>query len=380
MSIPRLELQAAVIGSRLYSTTKENHELVIDDLYLWTDSRTVLCWLRSENRQFKQFVGFRVGEILEQTDVCSWHWVPTKQNPADEATRDMVPAVLQTDSRWLNGPEFLKHEEIDWPKETKSENFEYEEELEIKRDWILHLDDSTASYLPDIRKFYSWHKLVRSTAWALRFIHNARNTEKRNGPLTIEEFAAAEVKWCQSAQLDAYPNEVSDLMKNKKIDRSSKIYTLNPIIDDNKVLRLEGRIRKSKDIPQWTKQPIILDPHHPYTRLLVQHFHSEAHHNGMEMVANKLRQRYSIPKMRMVIRSIWSHCQFCKNRRSKPQIPKMGDLPPVRVNQNRRAFVSVGMDYFGPMMIKFGKKQEKRYGVLFTCLSYSPGVGFFLVN
>jgi len=65
---------------------KENHELKINQTYFWTDSRTVLCWLTSEAHQFEQFVAFRVGEILELTEVSSWHWVPTKENPADEAT------------------------------------------------------------------------------------------------------------------------------------------------------------------------------------------------------------------------------------------------------------------------------------------------------
>ena len=47
----------------------------------------------------------------------------------------------------------------------------------------------------------------------------------------------------------------------------------------------------------------------------------------------------------------------------------MGDLPPDRVAHGGPAFMSVGIDYFGPIAVKRGRGREKRYGCLFTCLS-----------
>ncbi|XP_055623093.1 uncharacterized protein LOC129766546 [Toxorhynchites rutilus septentrionalis] len=44
-SIPRLELQAAVVVSRLASNIQQGHTYNINKRYFWTDARDVLCWL-----------------------------------------------------------------------------------------------------------------------------------------------------------------------------------------------------------------------------------------------------------------------------------------------------------------------------------------------
>lgn len=48
-------------------------EFHIDRRYFWSDSRDVLCWLRSTTRQF---VACRVGEILESSNEEEWRGVP----------------------------------------------------------------------------------------------------------------------------------------------------------------------------------------------------------------------------------------------------------------------------------------------------------------
>lgn len=87
LSIPRLELQAAVLGARLVRTIQESHTFKIQQTFLWTDSQTVLSWIRSDQRRYKQFVGFRIGEILSRTKLADWRWTPTKLNEADKLTK-----------------------------------------------------------------------------------------------------------------------------------------------------------------------------------------------------------------------------------------------------------------------------------------------------
>ena len=64
LSIPRLELKAAVLGVQYLQSILSNHALPVAQKYLWTDSTTVLAWILSDHRRFQKFVAVRVGEIL----------------------------------------------------------------------------------------------------------------------------------------------------------------------------------------------------------------------------------------------------------------------------------------------------------------------------
>ena len=69
------------------------------------------------------------------------------------------------------------------------------------------------------------------------------------------------------------------------------------------------------------------------------------------------------------MRSIVFNCIICKLRRGKPQNPLMSSLPEDRLAYGLRPFSRCGVDYFCPMIIKIGRRHEKRWGVLFTCLT-----------
>ncbi|XP_068149503.1 uncharacterized protein [Drosophila tropicalis] len=76
LSIPRMELQAAVIGAKLSNRIQRNPSLSINSSCYWSDSKTVLKWLRMDPRKFQQFVMHRVGEILKFTNMKTSSYVP----------------------------------------------------------------------------------------------------------------------------------------------------------------------------------------------------------------------------------------------------------------------------------------------------------------
>ncbi|XP_070851583.1 uncharacterized protein [Drosophila suzukii] len=64
ITIPRLELQAPVLGTRLMDTVRQDHAVAISDIELWSGSKTMLRWIGSTLRRYKQFIGNRVAEIF----------------------------------------------------------------------------------------------------------------------------------------------------------------------------------------------------------------------------------------------------------------------------------------------------------------------------
>ncbi|XP_036346374.1 uncharacterized protein LOC118755652 [Rhagoletis pomonella] len=116
ISIPRMELTAAVPGLRLVNAIVKGHDFAIHNTHFYTDSKTILTSLRSDPRKYKQFVMFRVAEIQENSDISKWHFVTTKQNAADAETKWKNSNEFAPTNPWFTGPDFLRLPHEKWPK------------------------------------------------------------------------------------------------------------------------------------------------------------------------------------------------------------------------------------------------------------------------
>lgn len=103
--------------------------------------------------------------------------------------------------------------------------------------------------------------------------------------------------------------------------------------------------------------------------MLLHNYHVKYHHINAETVVNEVRQLYIIPALRVQLKKIKFNCQFCKNRAAKPVIPFMSNLPNARLGYATRPFSYIGIDYFGPIMVRVRRVNEKRWGVIITCLT-----------
>ena len=113
LSIPKLELQAALFATRLKEEILKDLTFKVTDIFMWTDSTTVLQWLHSCSK-LPVFVGNRTGQILESTTTDQWHHILSGDNPADTGTRGISSEALK-ESSWVNGPSMLRT--TDWPFE-----------------------------------------------------------------------------------------------------------------------------------------------------------------------------------------------------------------------------------------------------------------------
>ena len=107
VTIPRLELSAAVVSAR--SSKWLENELAFPNVvkHFWTDSKVVLGYISNPSRRFHVYVANRIQEIHNRTNSVQWHHVESEENPADAASRGISALQLVQESRWIDGPKFL---------------------------------------------------------------------------------------------------------------------------------------------------------------------------------------------------------------------------------------------------------------------------------
>ena len=184
---------------------------------------------------------------------------------------------------------------------------------------------------------------------------------------TAEDLRTARLSLIRISQHACFPDEIARLSKGKPIQRESRLLTLSPFIDEQGHLRVGGRLQNST-LEFDARHQFILDPKHPLTRLLVRWAHICVAHHRTERTLAETRARYWVLRGREAAKSAITRCFACAKDRARPPQPLMAPLPAQRVRPFQRPFASVGVDYFGPYNVSIGRRSEKRYGVLFTCL------------
>ncbi|XP_055622666.1 uncharacterized protein LOC129766188 [Toxorhynchites rutilus septentrionalis] len=281
-----------------------------------------------------------------------------------------------------------------WPSQEK---VELDVPDEMKACVLFHGISFTTPSI-DIHVTARWGRLIRIAASVIRFINNCRRKAKSHPifvskassslevfvkktpkcilkPLCQEELRAGEIILLKQAQRDGFPEEVRTLEERRDsnswvlVEKSSWLYQLRPIINTDGVVRMSGRLALAEEIPFDQKFPIILPRRHGITEMIIQSYHERFGHANRETVFNELRQRLYIPKLRSVITTVVKNCTWCRVKRSQPKNPLMAPLPVQRVTRPLRPFCSVGVDYLGPIEVSVGRRKEKRWVALFTCLA-----------
>ena len=121
LAIPRLELQAAAIATDMKSHIIEDSEIQPNSTYLWSDYKVVLNYIKNVDTNFESYIAHRINEILSNTDIKQWNYIPNSFNVADDATKCIDVANLQSNHRWFVGPDFLYNEGYIKSESTKHE-------------------------------------------------------------------------------------------------------------------------------------------------------------------------------------------------------------------------------------------------------------------
>ncbi len=283
---------------------------------------------------------------------------------------------LISDSRWIRGPSFLWQSEVSYSVETDvGEIPDDDVELKKKVQSFAVNQETKPSIIPAMfRKFSNWTRLKIAIGWILRFKTWMKSKRRgfedhsvNTGHLTVEEMHQAEKCILLHVQRERYGDEMDKLKSGDVVGKSSPLRRLDPVLI-GELICVGGRLKHAA-LSEEAKHPVILPKQHHIVDLIVMHYHHKSGHSGVEYVLSLIRERFWIVKSRVSVRRVTSGCFDCKKRLQRPGLQKMANLPPERVNPDMPPFTYVGCDCFGPFMVKRRRCQEKRYGVIFTCLA-----------
>ena len=387
VTIPRLELTAALTSVRV--STFLNEELDFENItnVYWTDSTVVLGYIANDSRRFHVYVANRIQQIRDSTSVEDWCHVSTKDNPADVASRGATADQLMSNTTWWQGPAFLSTPDA-VPRSSRINATLSDSDPEVKR-VTAHNTQTTQKEcdLPQrLTRFSTWQRAKKAVALCIRYTKKLRSrvAEKRTNPglklvkgtyspPTVDELQNAEKTIIGAVQTQAFSEEVellSTKTKGQDISRTrrhSRLHRLDPYMDSDGLIRVGGRIRRA-NIPRDLAHPVVLPSQGHVTTMIIRHHHERARHAGRGITLNEIRASgYWIVKLRTAVASYVWRCVTCRKLRGSRAGQKMADLPVDRLDP-APPFTNTGVDMFGPFYVKEGRSERKRWGCMFTCM------------
>ena len=363
VTVPRLELQAA--RSAIDLSAKVTHELALGsvDRYFYSDSEVVLGYIKNTETRFHTYVANRVDQIRDRSDPSMWFHVPTNSNPADYASRGLSPSqILSSHSDWFEGPSFLQSKPIILPPQPKL--LISPEDTEVKV--VLTTQTRNVNVIYQICSAFSTLKR------AIKAVSGLQSLITHKNPINPQERERkALVAMIKSAQAEHFIDEISCLSKTQPypVPKGSSIAGLNPFLDEHGCLRVGGRLNHSDLLSFDEKHPLLLPKKSHLTNLIIDHHHTSQAHLAADFTLSSIRSHgLWIPAGKSAVSSRTRACITCKKNKGKPITPQMATLPASRVNQ-APPFTDCGVDCFGPFLVKDGRKESKRYGLIVSCLA-----------
>ncbi|XP_017486012.1 PREDICTED: uncharacterized protein LOC108374544, partial [Rhagoletis zephyria] len=268
ITIPCLELNGALLAAKVAAKVLSTITLPAIQTYCWSDSKTTLSWIRSSPGKHKQYVSNRVTQIQELTQVDSWKYVPTATNPADVASRGVFPSQLADLSLWWDGPPWLLCPQFKWPDQGDISSCQGENPVAS----LVAISDNPIPTLAAtlLQKYSNINMLLAVTSWCQRFL--AIQLKRPH----------ATTKWCTASERAM---ALKFWISNKSISSKSKLLKLNPMLDEDGILRLNGRL-KNADMPFHERFPCLLPKNDPLFVLLITQAHEYTLHGGVQATLN----------------------------------------------------------------------------------------------
>ncbi|XP_063603426.1 uncharacterized protein LOC134779294 [Penaeus indicus] len=353
MSIPRLELCAALMAARLRESILKEFTWKFEAIYHIVDSSIVRSQIQKESHGFNTFVAVRIAEIQIKTDPKEWWWVDSTQNIADMTSRPCKPEKIGRESDWQNGPKFLTLPTSRWPIRQTCED-ELTDRIGISMTVNNASHENCGMQLIDVNRYSDYYKLLRVTCRVMNVFKYKSFKGILRSP-TVQGITDAEILWVKE-------------MQKSMTDWETRFKRLGPSVEKG-IIVVGQRISKwLKD--NWNQENFMLIPNkHPVTRLYISCLH-KVDHAGIETTLCKLQRKFWVPGARKLIRTIKNKCVTCRKLNKKVEDQCMGQ---VRAERMKPAppFYHTAVDLFGPLTIRDSVKKRthgKAFGIIFNCL------------
>ena len=403
ISMPRAELVGALTAVRITKMITESLEIPISSVWFWCDSITVLRYIRSVKIRFKKWVAKRVEEIRDFAKPDLWRYVPSKLNSADLPSRGLSPRHTDRPSLWFHGPAFSRESNDNWNFDPpNSSDISAQAPLldilpEVTVSSAITNPSSETFPLVNLVNYYSnLHDLLRAISILLCFVSFMKHKyvsrlsdgisktsfkKKKFLPDPIQGYSYALVQAAKIAQFEAYGN-ILNVVKTTDFSTAMKkcnnptlkhqlnaLRNLRPFVStEDGVMRVNGRLRHAP-IAYNAKYPIILPKDGHFTKLVIEHFHKITGCSGYNTTLAATRQHFWIVNGPTTVKRYTRTCVKFRERDAKPLEQVMAPLPEVRLATGKLPFTASSVDYFGPFSVAIGRRREKRWGVIFTCLA-----------
>ena len=362
VTLPRLELLAALLGARLLEYTRKALELPTDVKYTcFSDSQITLGWIKGNCSRWKQFVRNRVSEIQTLTDPAHWKHCAGVDNPADLLTRGVSANLMTSNYVWLKGPKWLMQPDA---KLLTCDEVDSDSVLDLPESEIEPVDTlcyiaPVETSLIDFERFSSFRKLLRVVNLVLRFIKKTRKLEH-----DVDDLLVARIVLFRLIQTCHYSEEIEMLKAGGVVKNGSSLKKLNPFMGEDGLLRVKGRLGHAPSLSYDEKHPAILPKCH-VSLLLIRAQHLSLKHAGVNLLISSLRDRYWIVSIRPLSKRVVRHCVACQRQDSRLLDQSTAPLPENRVARSP-PFSVIGLDNAGPLFCSDFPGQ-KFYILLFTC-------------
>ena len=315
VSIPRLELTAAALSVDVVASIIRELDLYVDAVYYWSDSRVVLSYIPNDSRRFQVFVANRVQRIRDLSSPTQWFYVASERNPADLASRGIAAGQLQS-SIWLSGPDFLWRPLSDGPEpEFSFDENDPEVEKPVR---VLQTKSVPSGEIGEdqFNNLSCWVSARRGVATLRRRVIAQRTGAGAKQYLQPKEISDAE-RFLYKAAQQAFATErkaISAKQTKGALKRSSPLYKLDPMIGDDDLIRVGGRLVRAD--PYDLCHPILMPNQGHITDMLIRYHHDRVQHQGRTCTLYAIRQAgVWIVSGRGAVARVIAKCIICRRLR-----------------------------------------------------------------